>query len=83
MHDIRFTILVTRGERAALDRLASLWRRSRSDVIRLLIASALEQLFTETELAESTGQDRLKALHGATPSASLPDSQGNPQGGAR
>lgn len=83
MHDVRFTILMTRGEREALDRLASLWRRSRSDVLRLLLASALSQLFTETSQDGTAVADRRQTLHGATPSAGLPDSLGNPQGGAR
>ncbi len=49
MRDQRFTFLCTVDELAALQRLAALWRRSRSDVVRLLIANALGQLFTETE----------------------------------
>jgi hypothetical protein len=45
MRTERFTFLCTVDERAALERLAALWQRSKSDTIRLLIASALERLF--------------------------------------
>ncbi len=46
MRTQRFTFLCTVDEKDALERLAAVWRRSRSDTIRLLIANALEQLFT-------------------------------------
>ena len=49
MRNHRFTFLCTTAERAALERLAVVWRRSKSDTVRLLIVSALEQLFTANQ----------------------------------
>ncbi len=54
MRTERLTYACTLEEKQALERIAALWRRSRSDTIRLLIASALEQLFaTEQQAPES------------------------------
>lgn len=57
MRTERFTFLCTIEERHALERLASLWRRSKSDTVRLLIVNALEQLFSAAQLAEGQGEE--------------------------
>ncbi len=79
MRSVRFTILITKQEKEALDRLSTFWHRSRSDVLRLLLASALSQLFTETDPIEGAGLDRRHRFHGGTPTADLLDSLGDPQ----
>ncbi len=55
MRTQRFTFLCTISEREALEQLASLWRRTKSDTVRLLIADALSRLFIESE-ANDTGK---------------------------
>ncbi len=45
-HTERVTLLMTVEERAALDRVAAAWQRSRGDCVRLLLAEALSRLFT-------------------------------------
>ncbi len=47
MHNRRFTFLCTSDELAALQRLAAKWKRSKGDVVRLLISDALSRLFTD------------------------------------
>ncbi len=62
MRSQRFTFLCTADEREALQRLASLWRRSKSDTVRILIADALSRLFTDAEGAD-TAQRRDPGIH--------------------
>ncbi len=57
MRSERFTVLFSPDELAALAELASLWRRSRSDVIRLLIADALSRLFSDGKQRPGQGPD--------------------------
>ncbi len=69
MRSLRFTFMCTPDERAALERLAAFWRRSKSDVVRLLVARALEDLFMEEDaalaVASKTGStERAKRQHG-------------------
>ncbi len=55
MRNLRFTFLLSADERSALDHLATLWRRSRGDLMRLLIADALSRLFTDDQQSAGRG----------------------------